>query len=86
MALTLFTKENCKKCDNIKAAFDLDQLGVRVRQITEDDPAVLADLAWYELVDLVERGAMPILVLDDGSHIEYEVPIRRFLKKNLSTH
>lgn len=80
--MTLFTKDDCIKCDNIKAAFDLNKMGIKVAKITEDDPGVLADLAWYELVDLVEQGALPILVLDDGSHIKYELPIRRYLEKH----
>ena len=86
MPVTLFTKEDCKKCDNIKDAFDLESLGVKVSVITEDNPDVLADLAWYELVDLVEQGALPILVLGDGSHIKYELPIRRYLEKQDTIH
>lgn len=78
--MILFTKENCGKCDHVKAAFDLDKLGIQVSVIKPDDPEVLADLAWYELVDLVERGALPILVLDDGTHIESAVPIKKYLK------
>lgn len=84
--MRLFTKTDCVKCDNIKNAFDLEKMGIEVQVITEDDPQVLADLAWYELVDLVEQGALPILVLNDGSHIKYELPIRRYLEKNFVTH
>ena len=80
--MRLYTKEDCIKCDNIKGAFDLERMGIGVEVITRDDPDVLADLAWFELVDLVETGALPILVLDDGSHIKYELPIRRYLEKN----
>ncbi|MFH1139066.1 MAG: hypothetical protein V1816_23545 [Pseudomonadota bacterium] len=78
--MILFTKEDCHKCDNIKNAFDLERMGISVAVITESDPGVLADLAWYELVDLVEQGALPILVLDDGTHIKYELPIKRYLE------
>ena len=51
-----------------------------------DTAAEDKQLAWYELVDLVEQGALPILVLNDGSHIKYELPIRRYLEKNFATH
>ncbi len=81
--MTLFTKHDCHKCDNIKNAFDLQGMGIKVEVITRDDPDVLAHLAWHELVDLVELGALPILVLDDGSHIKYELPIKRFLEKKI---
>ncbi len=81
--MTLFTKENCGKCDNIKSAFDLKKLGIEVEVIKQDDAEVLAHLAWHELVELAEKGALPILVLDDSSHINYELPIRRYIEKNL---
>ena len=81
--MTLFTKVGCIKCDNIKRDYDLKKLGIAVEVITKDDPDVLAHLAWHELVDHVEKGALPILVLDDSSHVKYELPIRRFIEKNL---
>ncbi len=81
--MTLFTKENCGKCDNIKSTFDLKKLGIEVEVIKQDDAEVLAHLAWHELVELAEKGALPILVLDDSSHINYELPIRRYIEKNL---
>ncbi len=81
--MTLFTKENCGKCDNIKRAFDLEKLGIEVEVIKQDDSEVLAHLAWHELIELVEKGVLPILVLDDSSHIKYELPIRRYIEKNL---
>ncbi|MEW5725445.1 MAG: hypothetical protein AB1896_20200 [Thermodesulfobacteriota bacterium] len=83
--MTLYTKVNCVKCDKIKERFDLNKLGVRVKEITQDDPEVLADLAWHELLDLVEKGALPILLLNDGSVINYYTPIRRYLEKNCLT-
>jgi len=79
--MTLFTKDGCIKCQRIKERFNLKKMGVKVEKITPEDYRVLAHLAWHELVDLVEQGKLPILVLDDGSHLEHEVPIRRFLKK-----
>ena len=80
--MVLYTKENCIKCDRIKSAFDLKGMGINVEVIEPDDANVLADLAWLELVDVVEQGALPILVLNDGSYINYETPIRRYLEKN----
>jgi len=79
--MTLFTKDGCIKCQRIKERFNLKELGIKVEKITPDDYKVLAHLAWHELVDLVEQGKLPILVLDDGSHLDHEVPIRRFLKQ-----
>ena len=82
--MTLFTKEDCPKCDSIKNAFDLKHMGINIEAITAEDPDILAHLAWHELVDLVDTGALPILVLDDGSHIKYELPIRKYLEKNFT--
>jgi len=82
--MTLFTKINCGKCDNIKRAFNLQELGIKVEVIKQDDPEVLAHLAWHELIDEVEKGALPILVLDDSTHIKYELPVRRYLEKCVS--
>lgn len=82
--MTLFTKKGCVKCDNVKKAFDLNDMGVNIEEIRSDDFEVLAHLAWHELVEHVEKGALPILVLDDSTHIKYEVPIRRFLEKQLA--
>lgn len=79
--MTLFTKTGCIKCDHIKAKFNLDRLGVKVETITQDNADVLAHLAWHELVEDVEKGALPILVLDDSTSIKYELPISRHLEK-----
>ena len=79
--MELYTKDNCQKCDNIKERFNLAALGVKVRHITADDPDVLADLAWHELISEVEEGALPILVLPDGTKLNHELPIRRYLEK-----
>jgi len=82
--VTLFTKTDCGKCDSIKQAFNLKELGIKVEVIKKDDPEILAHLAWHELLDDVEKGALPILVLDDSSHIKYELPVRRFLEKYIA--
>lgn len=79
--MTLFTKKNCSKCDYVKDAFDLKDLGVKIQLIDPESPDILAELAWYELLELVERGALPILVLDDGSNISSVVPIKKYLKQ-----
>lgn len=79
--MELYTKDDCAKCDRLKIAFDLEALGVKVRHIRPDDPEVLADLAWHELLSEAERGALPILLLDDGGHLNHELPIRRYLEK-----
>ncbi|MEW6266948.1 MAG: hypothetical protein AB1641_28070 [Thermodesulfobacteriota bacterium] len=79
--MRLLTKENCGKCDKIKEAFDLAKMGIQVEVINPDDPEILADLAWHELVEVVEQGGLPILLLEDGSYINYLVPIKRFLKE-----
>ena len=81
--MTLFTKKNCVKCDHVKSAFDLENMGVNIKLIEPDNADILAELAWYELLELVERGALPILVLDDGSNISSVVPIKKYLKKQL---
>jgi hypothetical protein len=81
--MTLFTKEDCQKCESIKRDFDLKKLGIRVEIIRPDDAEVLAHLAWHELVELVEKGALPILVLDDSTHIAYELPVRRHIEKHV---
>jgi len=78
--MTLFTKDGCTKCDYIKSKFKLDQLGVKVEQLSEDNPAALAHLAWHELVEKA-RKELPILVLDDMSSISGAVPIKRYLQK-----
>jgi len=83
--VTLFTKENCGKCDKIKQAFNLEKLGIKIEVIKPDDPEVLAHLAWHELVDLVEKGALPILVLDDSTNVHYELPVRRYLEKHIAS-
>jgi hypothetical protein len=46
-----------------------DLTGVKVVNITHDDPGALADLAWYELVSRAEKD-LPILVIDDKGVVE----------------
>lgn len=66
--MTLFTKDGCIMCDSIKGEFELQQLGVHIEELSPDNPAALAHLAWHELVETA-RKELPILVLDDMSCI-----------------
>mgnify|MGYP005833197549 CR=1 FL=1 len=62
--MVLFTKDGCTSCDYIKKNFDLPRLGVEVKDLSPENAEVLADLAWYGLVE--EAGKrLPILVSDD---------------------
>ncbi len=76
--MTLFTKENCEKCDFVKKHFDLGTMGVAVEVLGPDNSDALAHLAWHGLVDVAEK-ALPILVLDDSSHISGAIPIKKYL-------
>ncbi len=78
--MTLFTKPGCRKCHYITDKFDLKALGVRQEVLSEDNPEALAHLAWHELVEVAQRE-LPILVLDDSSHITGAIKIKSYLKK-----
>ncbi len=78
--MTLFTKENCGKCDYVKQHVDLPLLGVAVEVLGPENADALAHLAWHGLVDAAER-ALPILVLDDMSHITGAIPIKNYLRR-----
>jgi len=78
--MTLFTKENCGKCDYVKEHVDLSSLGVKIETLGSDNPDALAHLAWHGLVSVAEKS-LPILVLDDMSHIAGAIPIRNYLQK-----
>ncbi len=77
--MTLFTKDGCGKCDYVKKKVNLRSLGVNVEVLGPDNADALAHLAWHELVSLAEKH-LPILVLDDCSHIADAVPILRYLR------
>jgi hypothetical protein len=77
--MTLFTKDGCEKCHYITARFDLSELGIVEDRLGPENPDALAHLAWHELVDLAERE-LPILVLDDSSHISGAIKIKSYLK------
>lgn len=76
--MTLFTKPGCEKCDYIKDKFDLDKLGIKQDVLGPENADALAHLAWHELVDVAERE-LPILVLDDMSHIAGAIKIKSYL-------
>jgi len=77
--MTLFTKENCSKCDFVKKNVDLGRLGVQVEVLGPENPDALAHLAWHGLVSVAEKQ-LPILVLDDMSHIAGAIPIKGYLQ------
>lgn len=76
--MTLFTKENCDKCEFVKQHFDLKKMGVQIEILGPENPEALAHLAWHGLVKVAEK-ALPILVLDDSSHISGAIPIKKYL-------
>lgn len=78
--MTLFTKPGCGKCHYITEKFDLRALGVAEENLAPDNPDALAHLAWHELVEEAERS-LPILVLDDSSHITGAIKIKSYLSK-----
>jgi hypothetical protein len=78
--MTLFTKPGCEKCHYITDKFDMSELGIGVDVLGPANPEALAHLAWHELVELAEKE-LPILVLDDSSHISGAIKIKSHLKK-----
>lgn len=79
LLMTLFTKPGCAKCDVVKSQFDLDSMGVEIE--TLDNARGLAHLAWHELVETAE-SVLPILVLDDSSHLAGQLRIERYLARH----
>ena len=78
--MTLFTKNNCGKCEYVKENVNLGALEVAVEVLGPENADALAHLAWHGLVDTAERS-LPILVLDDMSHIAGAIPIKKYLGK-----
>lgn len=78
--MTLFTKPGCEKCHYITAKFDLTTLGVAEESLGPENAEALAHLAWHELVEEAEKE-LPILVLDDMSHISGAIKIKSFLQQ-----
>lgn len=70
--MTLFTKDDCKLCEQIKSQFDLNAMDVHIEVLGKNDAGALAHLAWHGLVETA-RKTLPILVLDDSSAV-HEFP------------
>lgn len=77
--MLLFTKPACTKCEDIKSLFNLPEMGVEEKRLTPDDPDALAELAYYECVELAERE-LPILVANEGQIYSGKIPIKKFLQ------
>ena len=78
--MTLLTKENCGKCDYVTETVDLGAQQLAIEVLGPENADALAHLAWHGLVDTAEKS-LPILVLDDMSHITGAIPIKKYLSK-----
>ena len=78
--MTLFTKQDCGKCEYVKENVHLSALDVAVEVLGPENADALAHLAWHGLVVTAEKN-LPILVLDDMSHITGAIPIKKYLRK-----
>jgi hypothetical protein len=76
--MLLFTKDDCASCDYIKKNFDLDRLGIEVKVLGAESAEVLADLAWYGLVEEAQKR-LPILVSDDETALVGAEAVRDYL-------
>ncbi len=83
--MTLFTKEDCSLCGQLKQQFDLSAMNVKVEVLTQDDSDALAHLAWHSLVETA-RKSLPILVLDDSSTIADYKNIEHHLAARADQH
>ena len=79
MAMKLFTKPACDKCEFIKSKFNLEEIGVIEQRLTTDNPVALAELAYYECVELAERE-LPILVTEDSQIFTGAINIKNYLR------
>jgi hypothetical protein len=66
--MTLFTKTDCRLCELLKRKFDLAALKIQVEVLDGSDAGALAHLAWHGLVETARKN-LPLLVLDDSSHV-----------------
>lgn len=76
--MTLFTKEDCILCHQLRKRFDLAAMDIHVEVLGNNDPGALAHLAWHGLVERA-RKTLPILVLDDSSAVHDFGQIERLL-------
>ena len=67
--MTLFTKLDCRLCEQLKKKFDLAAMQVKVEILDNNDAGALAHLAWHGLVDYGPQdpaAAGPGRLLDGG--------------------
>lgn len=83
--MTLFTKDDCVLCSQLKKQFDLSAMDVRVEVLGNNDAGALAHLAWHGLVEKA-RKALPILVLDDSSALHEFAHIENHLHNRASSY
>lgn len=76
--MTLFTKDDCVLCEQIKKQFDLQAMDVKIEVLNNHDAGALAHLAWHRLVETA-RKRLPLLVLDDSSSVDEFSRIERHL-------
>ncbi len=76
--MTLFTKSDCTRCNELKNTFNLRAMGIAVENLDPDNADALSHLAWHGLVG-VARKQLPILVLDDCSSLTDYNQIRNHL-------
>ena len=76
--MTLFTKDDCKLCEQIKSQFDLEAMDVHIEVLGSTDADALAHLAWHGLVETA-RKTLPLLVLDDSSTVDDFTNIESYL-------
>jgi hypothetical protein len=82
--MTLFTKTDCRLCDQLKRKFDMGVLQVKVEVLDGNDAGALAHLAWHGLVEAA-RKSLPLLVLDDSSPVIDYPRIERHLIERART-
>ncbi len=82
--MTLFTKDDCKLCAQIKDQFDLSAMDINI-EVLDNDAGALAHLAWHGLVETA-RKTLPILVLDDSSTVHEFPHIEKHLMDRADAH
>lgn len=73
MEVILFTKNNCEKCDFVKARIPAN-LDIRILNADEDG---LAEAAFYEVLEC----GFPVLVVDEEIVAEGGAPVVKKLKE-----